>query len=67
MTVAVLLLAVPRYSDNGEIKACFNIKTGALRIWTAANPCKSGEAPLSWNEKGPQDLQDQRVHRVKLD
>ena len=45
-------------SANGTITGCFSVKTGALRVIDPAKgACASGEARLTWNQKGPSRAQ----------
>lgn len=48
--------AIP--SANGTIYGCYakagNPNQGALRVVDQGNPCKPGEAPLTWNQTGQQ-------------
>lgn len=39
---------------DGVITSCADAKSGALRTVTAGEPCRKGEAPLTWNQVGPQ-------------
>ena len=38
---------------NGAIHACYVKKTGALRVVSSNRHCPSGQAPLTWNQRGP--------------
>ena len=40
------------YADGGSISACYNKKTGALRV--AVKKCSKSEQPITWNNSGPQ-------------
>ena len=47
--------AIP--SANGQISGCYaksGPSQGALRVVDQGNPCKPGEAPLTWSQTGPQ-------------
>ena len=44
---------VPATAED-VINACVNKKTGALRIVSEPSKCRRVEAPLSWNQSGPQ-------------
>src|SRR5919201_2841617 len=40
---------------NGVISACYDTKTGAVRIIDSSkSTCYKGENPISWNQTGPQ-------------
>lgn len=43
---------------GGEIRACVNNFTGALRIANGSGQCTTSERPLSWNQQGPGGLLD---------
>jgi hypothetical protein len=48
----VTVASIP--SSNGVINACYNIKTGALRVVDAPGKhCVTGEGPLSWTKSVP--------------
>ena len=48
----VAVASIP--SSAGVISACYNTKTGALRVIDAPSKrCGSGERPLSWQKNGP--------------
>ena len=60
LTFAVVLITaflastiVPATAED-VINACVNKKTGALRIVSEPSKCRRVEAPLSWNQSGPQ-------------
>ncbi|TML82963.1 MAG: hypothetical protein E6G07_02160 [Actinobacteria bacterium] len=58
VTIAIILaaggLAVAAIPDSkGVIHACYKTKGGSLRV-VGGTECKSGEKPLSWNQKGKQ-------------
>jgi hypothetical protein len=53
LCAAVGGLAVAAIPDRkGEIPACFNKKTGNLRVLVKGTKCKKGEKKIAWNQKG---------------
>jgi len=51
---------------NGAIHACYVKKTGALRVVSSNRHCPSGQAPLSWNARGPQGPQGPGEHLLNF-
>ncbi len=49
----VLVVSVPSYGQT-VINACITKSTGQIRIVSLPGQCKSNEAPISWNVKGPE-------------
>jgi hypothetical protein len=49
---------------GGEIRACVNNFTGALRIANGNGQCTSSERPLSWNQQGPGGVLDVQLARA---
>lgn len=43
--------------ENGVIHACFKSSNGAVRIVESSADCANSEAPIEWNQAGPQGPQ----------
>lgn len=56
ITTFLASITIPASAED-VINACVNKKTGALRIVSEPGKCRSAEAPLSWNQTGPQGVQ----------
>jgi hypothetical protein len=51
LAVGAAVASVP--ASSGVISACYDKRTGALRVIHAARKtCRSGEARLTWNQRG---------------
>lgn len=54
-TVGTAAASIP--DAGGMIHGCYIERTGQLRVIDTASPtCRSGEAALSWSQRGPQGL-----------
>lgn len=58
LTVGLVLAGGVAYAavpdQDGVIRGCYSVKTGAVRVGEESLKCSSNEAPISWNQKGPQ-------------
>ncbi len=54
IAVSVAYGAIP--DSNGVISACYKESGGALRVVDEGVVCGKNEAPLSWNQQGPQGV-----------
>ena len=43
--------AIP--AADGKISGCYDKRSGALRVVDQTTTCRSGEAAIAWNQKGP--------------
>ncbi len=50
VVAGVALAAIPR--ADGVIEACYQKKTGKLRVVDRASACRKSEIPLAWNQEG---------------
>ena len=51
---AAVAITTAYVDEAGAFHGCVANKTGNLRVVTPGTNCKSGEAPIEWNETGPQ-------------